>query len=84
MRESKTFWNINEEDPDDESGADSTMRLIWKGMRIYATSVFISITLTIIMPILFAWRKALPFIAWFPQDYTYGYEVLMTLQPEFL
>lgn len=77
MEESNTFWNITEADPDDDSGAGDTMRLAGKGIRIYSTSVLISTVLSITLPFLFAWREALPFIAWFPQDYPYVYEVLI-------
>lgn len=53
------------------------MRWVSKGIQIYVISAVFTSATTTIVPILFSWGKSLPFMAWFPYDYPYGYEVVL-------
>lgn len=75
MEDSKIFLDVKTADPEDESEADATLKMVGKGIRIYSVSVFTTGTVAVITPIVFGWGKVLPFVAWFPEKYTYGYEV---------
>lgn len=75
IAESKTFWRIGEVDPDDESGAQTVVKMVWKGTRVYSLSVFITGITAILVTIIFTWGDTLPFVAWYPANFPYGYEV---------
>lgn len=72
---SKTFWRIREVDPGNESGAGTLINVVWKGARIYTIFVTFSCCTTMLITVIFTWKKVLPFVAWYPESFPYGYEV---------
>lgn len=76
--ESKTFWLINDEDPNKETEAESVLQWLWKGMRFYLMCLCAAALTAFILAIILTWGEDLPFVAWFPRDLRYGYLVRLS------
>lgn len=75
ITESKTFWRIENVDRNQETEAEATVQLIWKGFKIYLVTIVATGSSTVIVTAIFTWGKTLPLESWFPKDFARGYEV---------
>lgn len=73
--ESKTFWNIDEADPNEETPAKVILLWIWKGIRWFVVCASGAAVMLIIPAAVLSWGEFLPLDAWFPRDFPHGYTV---------
>lgn len=73
--ESKTFWNIVEADPNEETQAKAILLWIWNGIRLFVVCATAAALMLIIPAAVLSWGEFLPLEAWFPRDFPCGYTV---------
>lgn len=76
--ESKRFWDVDDEDPNRDTDARTTLQWIWRGMKIYRVCLFGS-SIPVVGTAVFVWGESLPFVAWFPKNIACGYIVIFFL-----
>lgn len=58
-----------------DSEAETILIFIWKAMKFYMMFIFATGVTVVFITAFFTWGEVLPFVAWFPRNIIFGYEV---------